>query len=135
MRSTTYLADTNILSELFKPRPDAGVVAWAEGVPLLFVSTITVEELFFGLAWKPNPTVREQLEEFFDTFCEFLPVDEAVSRHAGHLRGELQLQGISGSQADILIASTAVVHGLTVATRNVRDFKECRVPLLNPFRA
>ena len=130
----TYLADTNILSELFKPKPDPGVVAWAEGIPLLFVSTITAEELFFGLAWKPNPTVRERLEEFLENFCEFLPVDESVARNAGHLRGELQAQGISCTQPDILIASTAIVHRLTVATRNVRDFKDCRVPLLNPFR-
>ena len=58
MRSTVYLADTNVLSELFRPAPDAGVVAWAEGVPLICVSAISIEEFYYGLAWKPSPRIQ-----------------------------------------------------------------------------
>jgi predicted nucleic acid-binding protein len=86
-----------------------------------------------GLAWKPNPKVRARLEEFVDAFCELVPVSEVVARQAGLLRGELQNRGITCSQADALIAATAEVERLTLVTRNVNDFKDCRIPLLNPF--
>lgn len=134
MRSTIYLADTNVLSELFKPRPDAGVLAWAESVPLVCVSAVSVEEIFYGLAWRPNPKVREQVEEFLASFCECLDVNEAIAARAGQLRGDLQSRGIARSQADMILAATADVERLTLVTRNVRHFEDCRIPLLDPFR-
>lgn len=66
--------------------------------------------------------------------CEVVPVDAAVSRHAGLLRGQLRGQGQVRTQADMLIAATAVVHGLVLVTRNEKDFSGCGVAVLNPFR-
>jgi len=64
---------------------------------------------------------------------EVVPVTKEIARRAGELRGELSRRGITRLQADMLIAATAQLHGLTLVTRNVRDFAECGVPLLNPF--
>jgi len=134
MRSTIYLADTNVLSELFRPRPDAGVLAWAESVPLVCVSAVSVEEMFYGLALKPNSRIRERLEEFLASFCECLEVSEVIASRSGQLRGGLHSRGIARTQADMLVAATADVERLTLVTRNVRHFEECQIPLLNPFR-
>jgi tRNA(fMet)-specific endonuclease VapC len=60
-------------------------------------------------------------------------VTSDIARAAGEMRGRLRLQGITRSQADILIAATAQIHQLTLITRNIRDFEGCDIPLLNPF--
>jgi predicted nucleic acid-binding protein len=129
-----YLCDTNIISELARPRPNAGVLAWAATVVSINLSVITVEEIFYGLAWKPHPRIRAWFETFLDTHCTLLPVTIRIAKHSGQLRGELQARGKARTQADMLIAATAHLHQLTLVTRNVSDFEDCAVPLLNPFR-
>ncbi|MBK9347624.1 MAG: type II toxin-antitoxin system VapC family toxin [Burkholderiales bacterium] len=130
------LVDTNILSELMRPQPDAGVLAWLQGReavnPRLTISAVTVDEIMFGLSW--HPTAR--LLAWFDAFVqrhECLPVTTDVARRAGVLRGQLQARGQTRTQADMLIAATAQIHALTVVTRNVRDFDGCGIAVLNPF--
>lgn len=132
MPNIGVLLDTNIVSELMRPRPDPSVVAWAEGQGDFLLSAVTVDEIAFGLAWRPNPRVAQ----FFDAFIAeraVLPVTGAVARRAGELRGSFRARGIARSQPDMLIAATAQVHALTLATRNVADFDGCGIPLLNPF--
>lgn len=129
-----WLTDTNVLSELVRPRPNSGVLAWAAGMERISVSVVTLEEIMFGLAWKPNPKVREWFGGFFAEACEVVPITQPMAERAGVMRGELRAKGITRSQADILIAATAQVLGLTLVTRNVRDFEGCRIDLLNPFR-
>ena len=128
-----YLIDTNVVGELARPRPDAGVLAWADSVGAVGISVVTVEEIFFGLAWKPHPRIEAWLDGFLTSFCEFLPVTASIARHAGKLRGQQQANGITRTQADMLIAATGAAHGLTVVTRNEKDFQGCGVPVLNPF--
>lgn len=128
-----YLCDTNILSELVRPRPDNAVLTWSQSVSKVAVSAITVEEINFGLAWKPNPRIEVWFEAFLESYCEVLPVTTDVARRAGEIRGGLNSRGKIRSQADMLIAATAQLHGLTLVTRNSRDFEECGIPLLNPF--
>lgn len=128
------LCDTNIISELARPRPNSGVQAWASTISSIALSVISVEEIFYGLAWKPHPRIRAWFDEFLDNRCTILPVTAAVAKRCGHLRGELQAKGQTRTQADILIAATAQVHQLTLVTRNVNDFTDCHIPLLNPFR-
>lgn len=130
-----WLADTNVLSELVRPRPNAGVVAWAEGIERISVSTITFEEIMFGLAWKPNPRIRRWFSQFFAEACDILAITAAIAERAGVMRGQLRAGGYTRSQADMLIAATAEVHNLTLVTRNVRDFDRCGIVLMNPFSA
>ncbi len=133
MAAVNYLVDTNIISELARKEPDAGVRAWAGTVRQCALSVVTVEELVFGLAWKPNARVREWLDGFMASFAEILPVTESIARRGGILRGQLRARGLVRTQADLLIASTASEHGLTVVTRNTKDFDGCGVAVLNPF--
>lgn len=65
--------------------------------------------------------------------CRVFPITEAVARCAGTLRGQLRAAGETRTQADMLIAATAQVHQLELATRNVRDFRGCGLALLDPF--
>ncbi|HET9211855.1 MAG TPA: type II toxin-antitoxin system VapC family toxin [Thermoanaerobaculia bacterium] len=134
MLSTSFLIDTNILSEFVRKRPDPGVLQWAREVRRVAVSVATLEEVYFGLSWKPNPRVRLWLEGFLDTNCEILPVTPEIAKRSGEIRGQFQARGQTRSTADMIIASTAQEHDLTLVTRNVRDFAECGILLLNPFR-
>jgi len=128
-----WLTDTNVLSELVRPRPNPGVIAWAGGLERLAISVITLEEIQFGLSWKPNARIRDWFERFLADACDVLPISRTIAERAGVMRGELRAAGTTRSQADILIAATAQVHGLTLVTRNVRDFDGCAIELLNPF--
>jgi predicted nucleic acid-binding protein len=128
------LCDTNIISELARPRPNSGVLAWASTVSSIALSVISVEEILYGLAWKPHLKIRDWFDEFLDNRCTILPVTAAIAKRCGHLRGEFQAKGRTCTQADMLIAATAQVHQLTLVTRNVNDFTDCHIPLLNPFR-
>jgi predicted nucleic acid-binding protein len=134
MLSTSFLIDTNILSEFVRKRPDPGVLQWAREVRRVAVSVATLEEVYFGLSWKPNPRVRLWLEGFLDTNCETLPVTPEIAKRSGEIRGQFQARGQTRSTADMIIASTAQEHDLTLVTRNVRDFADCGILLLNPFR-
>ena len=128
----TYLVDTNVISELSRRAPDHGVLAWAGGVTRLAVSVISVDEVFFGLAWRPNARVLDWMEAFFQRH-EVLTISEAIARRGGELRGQLAARGIVRHQADMLIAATAQARQLTLVTRNTRDFENCGIGLLNPF--
>lgn len=126
------LVDTNIISELSRRQPDPGVLAWASGVSEFRFSVISQEEIAFGLAWRPNERIRTWIDDFFIRHPA-LPVTPDIARRAGELRGRLAAQGSPRTQADMLIAATALAHSLTLVTRNTRDFEGCGLPLLNPF--
>jgi predicted nucleic acid-binding protein len=129
----TFLVDTNVISELVKRRPNSGVVAWAQTTSHISVSAVTVEEVFFGLAWKPNPRIQSWFERFLDEGCDIYPVTADIAKCCGLLRGHFAATGRQRTQADLLIASTAQIERLTVVTRNVRDFEDCGIALLDPF--
>jgi predicted nucleic acid-binding protein len=129
----SILVDTNVVSELARPRPDPRVVDWAGGLASVTLSAITVEEVFFGLSARRSPRIERWFEDFLDRDCRVLEVTTPIARHAGVLRGQLRKRGWPRTQADMLIAATAAVHGLTLATRNERDFEDCGVTVINPF--
>jgi predicted nucleic acid-binding protein len=129
---TTFLCDTNVLSELTRPRPNTGVAKWAQEISAIAISVITVEEIAYGLAWKPNPRILDWFQEFL-LDSEILPITAEIAGRSGRLRGTLQARGKSRSQADMLIAATAQFHGLTLVTRNARNFEDCGLSLLDPF--
>jgi hypothetical protein len=126
------LVDTNVISELARRKPDPGVIAWAGGVTRLAISVITLDEIHFGLARRPNERVRTWVEAFFQRH-PVLEVTAPIARRAGELRGALAARGSVRHQADMLIAATAQAHQLTLVTRNIKDFEQCGIGLLNPF--
>ena len=130
-----FLSDTNIISELMRPRPDAGVEQWAQGRHTPFIiSAITVDEITFGLQRRPHAAKVDWFDEFL-RHCTVLPVSEVIARRAGELRAQLSARGQVRHQADMLIAATAQLHVLTLLTRDARDFDGCGIAVLNPFSA
>ncbi len=133
----TYLVDANVLSEPTKPVPDAKVIAWLiahEGD--FVVDPIVLGELCLGVLTLPVGRKRARLEAWFETVAqtvECLPWDAAVGRRWALLVSELRLKGQARPVLDGMIAATALAHGLTVVTRNARDFQEAGVEVLNPF--
>jgi predicted nucleic acid-binding protein len=139
----TYLLDTNLVSELRKVRSgkaDAGVAAWAGLAPAnrMSVSVITLVELETGVvrAESKDPAKGKVLRAWFEGFVlsafehRCVPVDVEVARQAAAYRARTTCD-----LADALIAATAQVHRMTVATRNVRDFEALGVRVLNPWAA
>ena len=129
------LADTNAVSELMRPRPQPSVTAWAEAQERIALSVITIEELRFGLTLRPSAQLERWLARFVAARVEVLPIDQRIVERAGDLRARLRLAGHTRTQADMLIAATAAHHGLTLVTRNTRDFAGCGLRLLDPWTA
>jgi predicted nucleic acid-binding protein len=127
------LADTNIVSELARKKPDPAVLRWAADIATVAVSAITVEEIRFGLSWRPNARVEDWFQRFLEESCEVLPVTREIAVKSGELRGRLRADGRPRTQADMLIAATAHVRQRVLVTRNARDFHGCGLALLDPF--
>jgi predicted nucleic acid-binding protein len=134
MPSTSFLVDTNVLSELVRKQPDPGVLQWAEEVRRVAISVVTLEEIHFGLSWKPNARIRRWFEEFLEAQATVLPLTAEIAKRCGELRGQLQARGQTRAPADMMIAATAQEFQLTLVTRNVRHFNDCGIRILNPFR-
>lgn len=135
------LLDTNIVSEVMKPRPADTVVAWLndQNSEKLYISAITVGEIAFGLRILPDGKRRAGLRERFEKFVTLafdqrvLAYDESAARVYGELMGERRELGLPMSAPDGQIAAIARLHHLAVATRNVRDFESCGIEVVNPF--
>lgn len=137
-----YLVDTNVVSELRKVRQgraDPGVAQWADSVDAvgLYLSVITLQELEIGvlLAQRRDRLAGAALRAWLDGqvlpafAARVLPVDSAVAQRSAQLHVP-----DPRPVRDCLIAATALVHGMTVVTRNVADFEPTGVALLNPWR-
>jgi predicted nucleic acid-binding protein len=132
-----YLVDANVLSELTKPTPDPRVVAWLrEHEPDIAVDPVILGELRFGIIILPKGRKRVVLERWFDAGVErlhCLPWDTDTGLKWAALLARLRTTGKAMPIKDSLIAATAAVHGLTVATRNRADFVNAGVPMVDPF--
>jgi len=128
-----YLCDTNVLSELARPVPNQNVINWASLVTKVYVSVITVEEVYFGLTRRPNTRILKWFEMFLRDNCKILHVNSKIAKCAGELRGQLSIKGRVRSQADMLIGATALSRKLILVTRNESDFRDCGITILNPF--
>ena len=136
-----WLLDTNVISELRRPRPNARVRAFISGQPLeeLFVSTVTFAEIRFGIETVTDPVRRAELNDWlvhrvrpmFDQ--RVLEVSEDVMFKWRLLVEDGRKAGHTFSQPDLIIAATALHHGLTIVTRDTGDYKLTRVALVNPW--
>lgn len=132
-----YLVDTNVLSELAKPRPSSAVLRWFAHQDQISLSVVSLEELAYGVARAPasrRSTLISWLKELVDSVELVLDVSSAIAIASGDLRATRDNVGRPVAQADMLIAATALVHGFTLATRNVADFEGCGISVLDPFR-
>jgi toxin FitB len=127
------LVDTNILSELMRPRPNRGVLAWSEATRAFALSVVSLEEILFGLALRPSARIARQFAFLISNFATLLPVTDAIASRCAELRGAQARRGHVRTQADMLIAATAYEHGTILVTRNVRDFAGTGVRVSNPF--
>jgi toxin FitB len=132
------LLDTNVLSELVRPQPDARVAAFVAGVESPLVSVLTLHELTYGAARSPDPVRRERLMAWIDTVRRrfvgrVVDVDADVAEIAGRLRATADLDGHPADPIDALIAASAMLRDAAVATRNVRHFASLGVELLDPW--
>ena len=132
-----YLLDTNVVSELRKPRPHGGVVAWLESLDdaQLYVSAVTLGEIQAGIEMtrEQDPVKTQQLEDWLALMAgayNVLPMDAAAFTawaRLMHRKSDTLCE-------DAMIAATAKVHGLTIASRNVADFQALGLEVFNPFK-
>ncbi|MGH9641129.1 MAG: type II toxin-antitoxin system VapC family toxin [Terriglobales bacterium] len=139
-----YLLDTNILSEIRRLKPEPKVLAFISGHSLdeLYISAVTLAELRFGIELlsqgndrraELNDWLTHAIRPMFDQ--RVLPVTEDIMFRWRVLLEEGRKTGHTYSQPDLIIAATAIHHGLTVVTRDRSDYEKARVPVVNPWRA
>lgn len=133
--------DTNIVAEMMREAPAPQVVAWLndQETSSLLLTTITLGEIAYGLWVLPQGRRRRRLEEGFarilaEAFVgRILPLDEEAAHRYGEVMGRRQKMGRPLAVLDGQIAAIAWAHGHAVATRNVRDFVDCGVEVIDPF--
>ncbi|ACK50365.1 PilT protein domain protein [Methylocella silvestris BL2] len=139
---TTFLLDTNILSELRRPKPEPKVVSFIAAQPLenLYVSTVTFAEIRFGIELVAdvgrrsalNTWLEQNLRPMFDQ--RVLPVTEDVMFKWRLLVEEGRKARHTFSQPDLIIAATALCHGLTILSRDTSDYERAGAPVVDPWR-
>ena len=136
-----WLLDTNVLSELRRPKPDRKVLAFVAAQPLdcLYVSTVTLAEIRFGIELQRDPNLRAELIDWLTHKVRpmfeqrVLPVSEDIIFKWRLLVEDGRKAGHTFSQPDLFIAATALQHGLTVVSRDVTDYAKARLALFNPW--
>lgn len=135
------LLDTNVISELMRTEPEPSVVAWvdAQAADQVFISAITVAELFYGVMRLPDGQRKRELaglvaaavdEDFSGRVVAF---DDVAARHYAHIVVARERSGRAISMADAQIAAVCRSHSATVATRNVDDFADTGIRVVNPW--
>ena len=135
------LLDTNVLSEVTKPRPDEAVLEWLDGLDedRAFISVVSIAEIRRGVALMDSGRKRDALEEWlahdlpqrFDS--SVIPVEGSVALAWGDLMALAKRSGRGLASMDGLIAATAIAHHLTLATRNTKDFEGFGIEIIDPW--
>jgi toxin FitB len=136
-----FLIDTNVISEFVKPQPEERVIRWLNDADpeSLFVSVVTFGEIRLGIENMPHGKRRAALEDWvehqlpawFDS--NLLPVTRPIADHWARLTIATKSAGGRIAMADGLIAATAIAHGLAIVTRNIGDFVNSGVAIVNPW--
>ena len=138
---TSWLLDTNVLSELRRRKPDRKVLAFVGAQPLdrLYISSVTLAEIRFGIELLPDASLRADLVDWLTHKVRpmfeqrVLPVSEDIILKWRQLVEDGRKVGHTFSQPDLFVAATALHHGLTVVSRDVDDYAKAQVPLINPW--
>ena len=138
---TGWLLDTNILSELRRPKPERKVLAFVASQPLelLYVSAVTFAEIRFGIELVTDAGRRVELNDWLAHKVRpmfeqrVLPINEDIMFKWRVLVEDGRKAGYTFSQPDLIIAATALHHGLTVVSRDVSDYQKARAPIMNPW--
>ncbi|HVX45359.1 MAG TPA: type II toxin-antitoxin system VapC family toxin [Mycobacteriales bacterium] len=135
--------DTNVVSEPFRPRADAGVMEWIDARPRsqLRLTSVSVMEMSYGVARLSDGRRKSRLATALDVLVNedfagrILDFDVVAARRAAALMAELETAGTPISIADCQIAAICATHGATLATRNVKDFSGTGIRLIDPWSA
>ena len=128
------LLDTNVVSELTRPKPDPGVTAWLanQSTANVFLSVITEAELRYGVAILPAGQRRDRIAAAVENM---LPFDSETTRIYAEIGAGRRAAGLPISHADCQIAAIARCRGAAIATRNVGHFERCGIEIINPWSA
>lgn len=137
----SFLLDTVVVSELVRKTPSTAVLKWIDrhDESALYLSVLTIGELEKGIARLPASARRTRLQswvrrDLIERFGErLLPIDTRTAARWGAVAGESERRGSPLPVIDCLIAASALVHGLSVVTRNVEDFQRCGVACVDPW--
>lgn len=134
--------NTNVVSEAMKPEPDPAVRAWLneQSAETLYLSSVTLAELLFGIAALPNGKRKDMLSETLDGLVELfrgriLPFDIDAARKYAELAVKTRTAGRGFPVPDGYIAAIAVSQGYQVASRDMAPFEAANVDVINPFEA
>ena len=138
-----WLLDTNVLSELRRPRPEAKVVAFVARQPLdlLYVSVVTFAAIRFGIESVKDAARRMELNDWLEHMLRpmfeerVLDVNEDIMLKWRLLVEEGRKSGHTFSQPDLILAATALHHGLTIVSRDTSEYELAKAPVLNPWTA
>ena len=137
-----FLLDTNVVSELVRPKPDPRVVGWLDSTDedLFFLSVLTLGEIRKGITTLADPVRKVRLETWLSRGLivrfegRILPIDLAVAERWGQIAGSLASQGAPLPVIDGLLTATALHHNLTLVTRNTRDVALTGVSAFDPWK-
>lgn len=137
------IIDTNVISEMMKPSPLTAVLDWfnEQEAVSLYLTTITIGEIGYGIRALPDGKRRRSLTEGFEALLKaafefrILDFDEAAARRYGDVMGDRKKIGRPLASLDGQIIAIAQANGCAVVTRNVRDFEGCGLTMINPFDA
>ena len=136
------LLDTNVVSEAMRPAPDPVVVGWlnAQAAETLYLSSITLAELLFGVGALPDGSRKDRLAHGLDRLLalfpgRILPFDQEAARRYAEMAVAARTAGRPLPTADGYIAAIAAANGFAVATRNIADFVGTGVKVIDPWRA
>jgi predicted nucleic acid-binding protein len=135
------ILDTNVISEIMRPAPEASVAAWlaAQDAFALATTTITIAEIERGIVRLPKGKRRKDFEDRFSGFIDeafsgrLLAFDRDAARACGAVSEARERKGLHADAVDMMIAGVVKAAGATLATRNISDFEECGIALANPW--
>lgn len=135
------LVDTNVISELMRPTPSSAVISWIDEQETinLFISTITIAEITYGIRVMPKGKKREKIQTAFSRAIDevfayrIISFDNEAAYAYGEIMGRRKELGHPMSVIDGQIAAIAATHHFSIATRNIKDFQACNLRLINPW--